>query len=67
MKILIFLTKWKGGVGTVVKEIAAELEKRGHNVVSISRKDDLECYSSVKNLFWLRKKYREIIKKKNQT
>ena len=56
MKILIFLTKWKGGVGTVVREIESELKKRGHDVISISREDDLKCFSSVKNLFWLRKK-----------
>lgn len=65
MKILIFLTKWKGGVGTVVREIESELKKGGHGVISISREDNLKCFSSVKNLFWLREKYKEIIKKEN--
>lgn len=65
MKILIFLTKWKGGVGVVVKSIKKELEKRGYDVVCISREEDLKYNSSVKNLFQLRKEYREIILKEN--
>lgn len=65
MKILIFLTKWKGGVGVVVKSIKKELEKRGHTVIAISREDELRKFSSVKNLFWLRNKYKEIVKKEN--
>jgi len=65
MKILIFLKKWPGGVGVVVNSIKKELEKRGHKVICISREDDLKCYSSIKNLFWLRRKYKEIIKKEN--
>ena len=63
MKILIFLTRWQGGVGSVVRNIEKELKKRGAVVVSTSREDDLNCYSSVKNLFWLRNKYKEIIEK----
>lgn len=65
MKILIFLTKWKGGVGVVVKSIKKELESRKHEVSCISREEDLKYNSSVKNLFQLRKKYREIILKEN--
>jgi len=65
MKILIVLLRWNGGVGTVVKYIKSELEKRGKEVISISREEDLKCFSSVKNLFWLRKKYKSVIKKEN--
>jgi len=65
MKILIFLKKWKGGVGVVVKSVKKELEKRGHKVMCISREEDLKLFSSIKNLFWLRKKYTELIKKEN--
>jgi len=65
MKILIFLKKWKGGMGVVVKSVKKELEKRGHKVMCISREEDLKLFSSIKNLFWLRKKYTELIKKEN--
>lgn len=65
MKILIFLIRWAGGVGVVINSIKKELEKKGHEVIIISREEDLKCFSSVKNLFWLRKKYKEIIKKEN--
>lgn len=61
MKVLIFLTKWKGGVGVVVNSIKKELEQRGYEVICISREEDLKCFSSVKNLFWLRKKYKKIV------
>lgn len=61
MKILIFLKKWEGGVGVVVKSIKKELEKKGHEVICVSREEDLKCYSSIKNLFWLRKKYIDIL------
>jgi len=63
MKILIFLKKWPGGVGVVVNSIKKEFEKDGHEVVCVSREDDLNCFSSFKRLFWLRKRYVEIIKK----
>jgi glycosyltransferase involved in cell wall biosynthesis len=63
MKILIFLKKWPGGVGVVVNSIKKEFEKKEHKVVCISREDDLNCFSSFKRLFWLRKKYIELIKK----
>ena len=65
MKILIFLKKWAGGVGVVVGATKKELEKEGHKVICISREEDLKTYSSVKNLFWLRKRYKAIIKKEN--
>lgn len=65
MKILILLKRWKGGVGVVVNSIKKELESRGHKVICISREEDLKCFSSVKNLFWLRKEYKKIIKKEN--
>ena len=65
MKILIFLKKWPGGVGVIIKSIKEELEKRGHKVICISREEDLKLFSSIKNLFWLRKKYTELIKKEN--
>lgn len=65
MKILIILIKWKGGVGRVINSIKPLLEKEGHKVEVISREDDLKCFSSIKNLFWLRKKYKSIIKKIN--
>ncbi len=65
MKILIFLKKWKGGVGVVTNSIKKELESKGHEVISISREEDLKSFSSIKNLFWLRKKYKQIIKKEN--
>ncbi len=63
MKILVFLKKWPGGVGVVVKSVKRELEKRGHEVVCISREEDLRCFSSIRNLLWLRKNYEKIIKK----
>ena len=65
MKTLIFLKKWKGGVGVVVNSIKKELENRGHKVICISREEDLKIYSSLKNLNKLRKNYIEIIKKEN--
>lgn len=65
MKIVIFLKKWPGGVGVVIKSIKREFEKDGHKVICISREDDLKIFSSIKNLFSLRKKYLEIIRKEN--
>ena len=41
MKILMVLTRWKGGVGGSVKEIKNELERKGHKVEVISREEDL--------------------------
>jgi len=65
MKILILLKKYSGGVGVVVKNLEKNLEKKGHKIKVISREEDLKSFSSIKNLFWLRKKYKEIIKKEN--
>lgn len=65
MKILIFLKKWPGGVGVVVKSIKKELNKKGHAVICFSREEDLHFSSSLKNLIGLRKKYLSIIKKEN--
>lgn len=64
MKILIFLLRWKGGVGTVVNSVKKELEKRGHEVICISREDDLRFFSS-KNVLRLRKKYIDVINKES--
>ena len=44
MKILIFLKKWPGGVGVVTNSIKKELEKRGHNVICISREKNLKIF-----------------------
>jgi glycosyltransferase involved in cell wall biosynthesis len=63
MKILIFLKKWAGGVGTVIEGVQKELEKKGHNVIIVSREDDLKLFSSFKHLFSLRKIYKRLIKK----
>ncbi len=57
MKILIFLSRWPGGVGVVINSIKKELENKGHKVVCISREEDLKIYSSVKKLRNLRKNY----------
>jgi len=65
MKILILFKKWPGGVGSVVKEISDELEKRGHKVKVISREDDLKIYSLLKSVFLIRKKIKNIMKKEN--
>ena len=59
MKILILFTKYKGGVGSVVKNIQKELEKKGHKVDAISRDDDL------KMSFWKSlPKLRKLVKKR---
>ena len=54
MKILILLKKWEGGVGSVVKHISNEFEKKGHQVKIISRENDLKIYSLRKSIFKLR-------------
>ena len=63
MKILIFLKKWKGGVGVVIKNLKKEFEKKGYKIICISREDDWNSFSSIKNALHLRKKYKQIIKK----
>jgi len=65
MKILVFLLRWRGGVGRVIKELERELEQKGHELVAISREDDFNLFSSVKNLLLMRQKYKEIIEKEN--
>jgi len=55
MKILILLSRWAGGVGTVVKGIKKELEKKGHQVDIISRKEDLGFDTLLPSLLPLRK------------
>jgi len=65
MKILIFLIRWKGGVGVVINSIKKELIKKGHTVTTISREEDLKYFSSVKSIFELRKRYKKIIEKEN--
>ncbi len=63
MRILILLKKWDGGVGAVIKSIRTKLTQGGHKVICISREDDLKYFSSTRNLFLLRRKYREIIER----
>ena len=46
MKILIYMIRLVGGVGSVMLEIKKELEGRGHEVKIISREDDLKCFST---------------------
>jgi glycosyltransferase involved in cell wall biosynthesis len=58
MKILIYMIRWKGGVGSVISEIKSLLEKEGHEVKIISREDDLKLFSTKDSFF----KIREIIK-----
>ena len=65
MKILILLKKWPGGVGTVIRNVKKELEKRGYEVKTISREEDLGINSLVKSIFPLRKKVKQIMKKEN--
>ncbi len=65
MKILILLKKWPGGVGVVSNSVKKEFEKEGHDVICISREENLKIFSSVKNLFGLRRKYFQIIEKEN--
>lgn len=64
MKILIFLKKWAGGVGGGVKNIKKELEKLGHEVITISREEDLKIFSA-KEFLKSRKEYIKIIKREN--
>ena len=65
MRILILLKTWSGGIGTVVKNISKELEKRGHRVKIISREEDLKINSFVKSIFPIRKKVKQLMKKEN--
>jgi glycosyltransferase involved in cell wall biosynthesis len=55
MRILVLLKTWPGGVGGGVKNIIEELEKLGHEVNVIARKEDLKIYSFLKSIFTIRK------------
>lgn len=55
MKILHVIRRWKGGVGTYVREVSRELEKMGHEVKVISREDDLGIFSLFKSFPILKK------------
>jgi len=61
MKILIYILRYKGGVGRVIKSLKPELEKLGNEIKIISREDDLDCFS-LKDSF---KKLKKDIKKRN--
>lgn len=61
MKVLIFLRRWRGGVGAVVTSVKKELESKGNKVVCISREEDLNCFSTFKKILYLRQKYIQII------
>lgn len=55
MDILFIVKKWEGGVGNVVKGYEKYLNRLGHKVYTLSREDDLECYSFVSSIRKLRK------------
>ena len=59
-KILIVLTRYKGGVGRVTNSIKPLLEKAGYDVKIISREDDLNCYSLKSSFKILRNKVKSI-------
>lgn len=61
MKVLIILSRWKGGVGAVIKNVSKQLQEKGHTVDVISREDDLKIYSLLDSLVRLR----HIVNKKN--
>ena len=69
MKILFIVKERKkigfGGVETLMRNLTKELNKKGHIVDILSRKDDLKIKNTLQSLFSLRKKVKEIMKKKN--
>lgn len=65
MKILILFKRWKGGVGSAVKSLSKEFEKRGHEVIAISREDDFGINSFLKSISPLRNKIKEIVEREN--
>jgi glycosyltransferase involved in cell wall biosynthesis len=66
MKILVLVKEIGfGGVETLLKNISKEFEKKGHSVDIISRQNDLKLKSTATSIFPLRKKLREIMKRKN--
>lgn len=56
------MIRWKGGVGTVIKNVKKQLEEKGHEVDIISREDDLQIYSFRKSVNLIR----QLVKKKNE-
>jgi glycosyltransferase involved in cell wall biosynthesis len=54
MKILILIKRWKGGVGRYVSEVQEELKKRGHEVIVVSREDDMKIFSLKGSIFKIR-------------
>ncbi len=67
MKILFIVKERKkngfGGVETLMKNLSKELNKKGHSVDILSRKDDLKLKNTFQSIFPLRKKIREIMRK----
>ena len=63
MKILILFKKKAGGVGSVVKEVVGEFERRGHFVQNISREEDMKIFSLIKSILPIRRKIKKMIKK----
>ena len=59
MKVLIYMIRWKGGVGRVIDGVREELESLGHEVKVISREDDLKLYSTIKSFFKIIKTIRK--------
>jgi hypothetical protein len=56
MKIVIIIQRWFGGHGTVAKSLKKRLAEKGHEVVIISREDDLDSMSLVNGYKKLRKR-----------
>ena len=65
MKMLIVLLRLKGGVGRANTEIAEVLRKKGWEVDFLSREDDLKIFSLLKSFFTLKKRVKELMKKRN--
>jgi glycosyltransferase involved in cell wall biosynthesis len=67
MKILFIVKERKkngfGGVETLMKNLSKELNKKGHKVDILSRQDDLKLKNTLRSIFPLRKKIKEIMKK----
>lgn len=62
MKILIILSRWKGGVGVHVENISRELKKMGHEVYILAREDDLHLSSFLKSVIPMRRKIINLMK-----
>lgn len=45
MKILVVLRKWEDDSGKIVEDVKKNLERKGHQVETISREDDLKLFS----------------------